>query len=338
MIELIFVLVSLYVIGAALIAASFRSQNRLRAVQNTPRSKSASAPQGLVELEGFAWPNGQCFTHYSGHQLIRYSFILQREEVRGSGKNRRREWITVFARYIGGPFFIVDATGLAEVNPQPNELSISKALTRSWRSIPENEKSFLREKVINSKISNFPPHSGLLGFFFSQKYRVVETELRCGSPAYAKGDFKSGDEHPKAISSPGLTDFKSKVFDLKNRANRNLRHILDKNQDGRISAEEAHQGYSFAAMLSQKKSAMQAAPEEQFMIYGHLSSSPNTAMLVADTHEEHLQKRLQGGKWIPLFSGAAVLALAIFATIMLFTGQIEMQPSSARNPAQQQNQ
>lgn len=46
----------LLVAGLILVVLSVLGFNRLRQARNTYRSKVKSAPQGLVEVEGYVWP------------------------------------------------------------------------------------------------------------------------------------------------------------------------------------------------------------------------------------------------------------------------------------------
>ncbi len=101
----------------------------------TPRSKTVSAPQGFVELEGFAWPIGPTVTTKTGLEAIYYSLCLQRQDTQGAGKNKKKVWVTIFTHVHAEEFLLVDATGMVKIDPRGAELELETGTTRAWNML-----------------------------------------------------------------------------------------------------------------------------------------------------------------------------------------------------------
>src|SRR5262245_60860904 len=87
-----------------------------RHIQDTPRSKVATAPQGLVEVEGFAWPESEVDKTLNGLEAVYRCLTLQRQDTEYDDGKRRKVWKTVGGYSTGRPFYVVDETGLALVD------------------------------------------------------------------------------------------------------------------------------------------------------------------------------------------------------------------------------
>jgi hypothetical protein len=148
----------------------------------------------------------------------------------------------------------------------------------------------------------------LLWGLFGGRYRIREREIFVGSPVYARGDFRSIGVPPPRKRMLGLTAFTAKVFDFENRRVRNVDRLLDRNRDGKVSAEERRRGYAMAARLARGKSSVLES-EQEFEIYGRLGSSSDHRLLVADCLESELVERLGRWTWIQLAAGAELIAL-----------------------------
>lgn len=284
-----------------------------RKIKDTPGSKIASAPQGYVEVEGFAWPVDQCSRLASGREVVHYSCMLQRKETRGSGKNRRTEWVPVWSCIQSHPFYVVDSTGLASIDLHGCKFSMDAASIRSWRSLNRAEKDRLLGLIGDERISRFPP-SEALGGLFSTPYQVIENEIFVGSPLYLQGDFRTPSAELPTVSPHGLAEFHRRVFPSDARSGRNVVVFLDKNKDGKISEKEAQAGYSLAASMALRKSATEGARE--FKIHGVMGSSEEHRLLIADAHQEHLAARLERRMLLPIV--AAVLLLGAGFWLLAF--------------------
>lgn len=316
------------IFGGGLVVRAIQKHKKLRRVEDIPLSKIASAPQGLVELQGFAWPMTQTFQGPDQVEAVYYSLVLQKEETHGYGKNRRKRWVTVFSHVHGVPFYVVDPTGLALVYPQESQMDLDQARERMWRSIPSEEQARIMEKVIHQRIPQFPPSSAFFGLF-GPRFRILESEIRVGAPVYAMGNFMTSSS-PGAIQRvklAGLTDFSSRVFDKNSRSLRNLLPILDKNKDGVIDAQEAKLGYSFAARRSRAKGAPDPG-EQEFQVFGTVGSNEHHKLLLADAHQHHLSQRMGRFLWTKFAVGCAMIAVALWYVL---SGGVE----NLRRPARQ---
>lgn len=324
----------LIITGLTLFIWAIRNHRRARKIQDTPRSKIASAPQGYAEFEGFAWPASDVFDAPGGFKAVYYSFQLQREETRGSGKNRKRVWVTVFSFAHGGHFYLVDATGLALIDWKGAALSLDSGRTQSWRSVSETEKNRILTKVMKpGAVPGFPPSTFLFGLF-SSKYRIVENKILVGSPIYACGDFRSKTAIHERITRPGLSQFCERVFDPKTRSTKDLKHLLDKNGDQKITPEEAQLGYAMAARGAWHAAETQTLEEREFELCGTISSSPEHKLLFADVHEHHFLHRLQRFFWLKFAGGAVLLSAGITLAVApeTFDGADHFEPAAAPGP------
>ena len=246
-----------YVVGAFALWISIRKHKKSRQVQDTPRSKLGSAPQGLVEIQGFAWPNGEPFLTPEGKDVVYYYFQLQRKETRGSGKNKSTVWVPVHFFAHCPPFYVVDPSGLALIHGSGCELNISSARTRGWQQLNKKVQSHIHHHIVKDAVPGFPPSRFLFGLF-STSYQIVEQEICIGSPLYASGDFRSDAEIQAKAKEPGLTLFSKTVFDEERGTIRDVNHLRDKNGDKKISETEHITCYIHAGNLARKKTIEKA--------------------------------------------------------------------------------
>lgn len=291
-----------FLVGGGLIVTAIRNHKRHRKVSDTHRSKIATAPQGFVEFEGFAWPTGETTVVQGGHEAVYYSFELQQKVSNG----KRTDWKPVYKSLHANPFFLVDATGLVRLDLTDVELNLEDSRKTLWARLDKIEKDRILNHVVKEQISGFPPSSGGVYNFFAGAFRVVETEIRVGAPIYATGNYQSITGGPQKIQQPGLRDFCQKVFEHSARRLKNVNHLLDTNRDGHVSCEEAVSGYGMAARLSRHKAQLPGSTETEFTVYGHLSSSASQQFFLASGFEEHLKGRLSLHLWLK-FGGGAVL-------------------------------
>ena len=312
--------------GGSLLYKAISNHKRLRKIVDTPRSKVASAPQGFVELEGFAWPQGETVQTLDNEEAIYYVLSVEKEQESGSGKNRKKTWVPVFNYDYVVPFYLLDATGVAIIMPQNSEIEVSDSNKRLFSKLTPDARSRVTE-MVNGTIPNFPPGTGFFGS--ANKYRVVEKKLVVGSPFYASGDFKTHSFNQLTIDD-SLATFAHKVINFEARSLKNVSKLLDRNGDGYVSAEEAYAGYTTAAKLSRLNPKPESAPLE---VFGTLDTSENHKLFFADTHQHHLVERL--GKWqtLKLTGGAALITASI--CMGLFEFGLIVNPFEAARAAEQ---
>ncbi|MGE4133038.1 MAG: hypothetical protein AB7F86_15460 [Bdellovibrionales bacterium] len=323
--------------GAVLFAKAHKRKKKARLVEDMPRSKISSAPQGLVELQGFAWPTKEGLNLPRGIRVVYFSLALQREETRGTGKSRRKEWVTIHTFSFNEPFYVLDGSGLAMVDPSHSEIEFSSNKTRNWNNISKAEQQLLCELFIPSgKVSGFPPRTGLLGIF-SNKYRIIEHEIAAGSPLYACGHFQGFDQAKEMSVPASLISFARKVVDFGAKELKNVTALLDKDGDGKVSAEEAKRGYEEAAALAwlNQKEDGDPAMKDYARVYGLMANSENHKLVISDMHEEHLVGALGRRTNLMMFGGAGLVAVGVLLILAKFIpsgGGVTSKPVAAQTP------
>ncbi len=315
-VEVIKVSVALLVIGGGLVWSAIRRQRKIREVEDLASSKVDSAAQGLTELQGFAWSKVAGPKSLEGHELVYYSFQLQKQVKEGSGKNRKTTWRTVFSRGHFQPFYLIDATGLVVVDPARGEFLIDEHKTRDWTFLSPVEKNFYLTNVVQTPVADFPPSNFLFGLF-SSKFRIVENDLKEGSPVYVKGDFRTEAEYTAKVKVSGLSKFYAQVFNEQSRSARNINVLLDTNKDGKISHREMMIAYIRFAKFARSQARLTEHLEKEFSIYGVIRSSDNHQLLFADTHQNQLIERLRRWYFLKLIIGGLLLVVALAAPFLL---------------------
>ena len=300
-------------IGFVLIWLGIRKHKKLRLVQDHPTVKIETAAQGFSEVQGFAWPTAVGPKCVKGIEMIYHSLQLQKEVTQGSGKNKKKVWITVFSAGYANPFYVMDATGLALVDPGKSELEIESETTRRWSRLQATEKNHYLTHFIKGPIPGFPP-SGFLFGLFSSPFRIVESRINMGSPVYIKGHFESPEGLQKEVMLTGLAKFATQVFDFQSRKIRQIKNLLDSNKDDNITSKEAIDGYSRLAMFAktQSESGQSPVPDKNFLVFGLFTSNQDHKLFIADCHEEHLLRKLKIQFYGYLSAGLAMCLVSVF--------------------------
>jgi len=296
-----------FAFGVILFHRAFKAHKRLRHIEDTPRSKVASAAQGMVELQGFAWPQTETIKTLNDKDAVYYEFKLQREESRGSGKNRRKVWVTILTKSHKPDLLLVDPTGTALIKSATAEMEMLKSQTRNWRRLSVKEKNYVSTNFVGDKLSGFPP-SNFLGGFFGVNYQVVESFILRGSPLYASGDFRTGINGPELVKAKGLTRFCEMIFNLEARSEKNVSSLLDKDKNGKVSHTEEIEGYTFAAETALRRTEMDSLQERDFQICGVLQKSEEHKLFIAPSSETHLIGNMKYKPALFLLGGSALIA------------------------------
>ncbi len=300
------------ILGIILIIKSLKRQRQVQEVKNQGCSKIASAPQGLNEFQGFAWPMSVGPKNYKQQELVYHSFHLQELVTSGYGKNRKSEWKTVFSRGHFNDFYLVDPTGITILSLANAEILFNSNRTRRWFTISTEEKNFCVKEVINTSVIGFPPSPFFFGIFGST-FRIVDTEVFAGSPLYAKGDFRTEGTYNDKIKLQGLTLFSNKVFNNKTRSIRNIDSLLDTDKNGKVTYQESIEGHTHYAKYARKQSALENAKiqEQEFAVFGILQTSNQHKMMLADSHQKQLLDQLKKGNILLMIAGCMLLALSL---------------------------
>lgn len=306
--------------GGYLNWSALKRMKRVRQIEDHPLSKVETAAQGLTELQGFAWTKEESPKSSNGRHLVYYGFELQKLVREGSGKNRRAQWRTVYSGGYKEPFYIVDATGLAIVDPATAELNFRNTKEKAWNALSEEVKNHYLENVIKGDVLDFPPSEFFFGLF-GHRFRILETEVNEGAPLYLQGDFRSDKDSCYKTSRPGLSEFKKRFLNGQSRKIRDVKALLDLNKDGKVSYREMIEGYTRYASFIRKKSEAEKMDEATVSVFGIVRTSENHQLLLADTHEQQLLESFGSWNLLRLTFGLIFLSSGIFG-LLLSLGQI----------------
>jgi hypothetical protein len=281
--------IALFVLGVSLILDGLRRLRVARRVEDTPRSRAVSAPQGLAELQGYGWAARAdgCVACLDGRPAIYRHFEIQRRVSSG----RSRYWQTVYEERHNPPFLLVDATAAVIVNAPEAQWEMRQQ-TIAWEQAGTEVRSRYAAQAPSGVFSTL---------------RLVERRVLQGSPVYARGSFRTPQATLAVRPSPGVSEFWIHVKRLEDPAYRAA--MLDQNRDGVVTDQEA-ESVMAAGSAVWARSAVQRAPEAQPLpmppLSGVLASDQNHVLLVADCGEDQLVKRLGHGIWMII--GGALLA------------------------------
>jgi len=324
--------------GAYMVWGALRSRKRVRQVEDTATAKAATAALGFTELEGFAWPKDSTFKSRGGNELVYYVFNLEKCVSEGTGKNKQKRWKNVFSMKHCPDIYLVDATGLVEVPLATAELEMKPGAVRDWSRLAEEEKIFFLNVIGENHIPGFPPTSSFFGLF-SSSFRVIESEIRVGSPLYVLGFLNKSavvrsapsvvnaglgfatnltGDYRQVVKKNGLTGFAKSVFNLETRSLRNLDSVIDRDGDGKKSEQELTAAYTGAAMVALRNSSKPDSIEQEFEVHGAFESTKDHELVVADTHQEQLAKRISLSTYIQLGIGLFFIAMAIYSAFQMW--------------------
>jgi hypothetical protein len=237
-----------WVITALLAAAvvglfylTFRDLRRARLIEDTPTAKVRSAPQGYVELEGWArrMEGAPVYAPLTGAPCVWYRYEVEQHASDG----KRSYWRTVESGVSEAIFHLQDDTGLCIVDPDGAD--VRPSVHHVWHgSTP--------------RPPHGPGHGGLSVFglnigalFGGGNYRYSESRIEANDPLYALGLFAAtgGDDAGASFSAD--------MSDLLSRWKRDPAMLLrefDRDGDGRIDMNEWEEARKTAerAILQQR--------------------------------------------------------------------------------------
>lgn len=275
--------------GVVLLTHSLRNFIKARKIQDTARIDIGSAPQGLVELEGYAWPKEHSMEAVCGRQAVYYAYQIDEHVKRGKNST----WETRFKFSFEHPFYVMDHSGICLVKPVEQCLELKQTTTRLSRYVTS---------VADLKTAKGP--SGML-WGSTGRYRLVEKKILVGSPVYVNGDMSSAGYADYQISG----DYK-KFLQTVTAAKKNpIFHLqkFDKNRDGKVSEDELHDGHF---ELSKQDAVSKIS--SKIKIAGVIANSDNHAMILADCHEEQLVQKYTRFNYLKMAAGIGLILLGIY--------------------------
>lgn len=292
--------------------AGFRMLRTARQIRDTPTSRIATAAQGQVEIQGFAWPAEDVIKRSNGQLCVHYWWSIERYEKQG----KKSRWVTVFTEKSRAlPFLIVDDSAAVFVDTQKSSINTASE-AKNWNSLRDHEQK-LFSSAVGSSVPGFPPLKGLFGLFM-KSYRVSEYFVPIGSPLFAYGHFESPADYPLDVESPGLHHFVARVRRLKGRGDAR-KAILDSDGDGKVSHQEMTRGYHLAA-VSSLAAKEQPSPPMTYKIQGKLTSSNEIKAKVHIGDQDHALRSLRFA-WFLLAIGGIFCVFFILQLMALARGK-----------------
>lgn len=288
---------ALILIGGTLLWTGLKNFRKSRKVQDTARIDIASAPQGLVEVEGYAWPLETPLSAVCDRQVVYYSYEVQVLVKR----NKSSSWETRYRFNHNASFYVIDQSGICIVNPTPDGMDLTEKITK-LNGYAESIES-LRSQCANT--------GGWMSQIFSGSYRLVERKLFVGSPVYVCGHLQAMTVNQTKVRG----DYKKFLAQIRSMSANPIFKMskLDKNRDGILSDDEMIEGISDVS----KETEIQSV-ENEAQIVGTIASSDVHKLIVADGHQEQYLKRLTSFNLLKIWGGVALIGIGIFVLINLF--------------------
>lgn len=298
------VFVALFCVGVFFIFDGIKRLLKKRKVQDTARHSIAHAPQGNVEIEGFAWALNEPAKNSSGELCAYYKLKLQRLEKQGKNSN----WVTRWEHSPNVAFILLDRTGALIVFDQNAEMNCHTQTT-SWSNVVSNNSVHQLVPLVEAGYG--PVSTG----FFSQSHRLVEEYITLGSPCYAQGCLISDDIKNFTAKELHIETFfeyikKRPPGDI----HQNLKFDID--GDGLVTDEEAAEALHKVAkniieMNIQPQTVHKEALPGTFKVFGKMTSTQDHPLIVAAMHEHHFIQQVGSANILRILGGALLVSAVI---------------------------
>lgn len=211
-------------LGAYGFYTGFKILRHRRLIENTPRSKIASMPLGLVEVHGKADAIYQLTAPLTQRPCVYFEILV--EEYRGG---KRKSWRKVFSTNSAAVDFLVkDETGMVTVQPQnaifyftkDDKITFQNSL---FASLSTDANQYLSSKGL--AVTSF------LGT--NRNFKITETVLPFQQDIFVLGDFTQKVSDPQSRQQELLIQ---KLREL--RKSPEIIKKYDTNKDGKLDAEE----------------------------------------------------------------------------------------------------
>lgn len=214
----------------------FQNLSRARRIRDTAVSKTASAAQGQVELEGFAWPMEQPLVSLNHIPVVYHALKLQQYKKVG----KSHQWITIWTKPCYANFYLCDETGACVVQTIDSFVTC-ESRTERLSKLTASEKHVLNN-LLDGEVGYLPTGDGLLSSLFTSGYRIIEERIPVGSFVYTMGKFNSLEGGPRILEDLRLNRLTSKLKDYRINSAR-FKAVMDSDRNGTISEEEYQRGF-----------------------------------------------------------------------------------------------
>lgn len=287
--------IALLFVGGALVVKGLMNFRKSRKIQDTARIDIASAAQGLVEIEGYAWPLEVPFAAVCGRQVVYYHYKVQQLVKRGKNSS----WETKYEFNHNASFYVIDQSGVCIVNPTQGSMDLTETITKL-----DHYAESIEALTASSRYQ-----SGWLGKLFSGSYRLVERKLLVGSPVYVCGSLQAMNMNQVKIRG----DYKKFLLQIKTMSTNPIFKMsrLDTNRDGVLSDDEM-----IAGLADISKEVALHSMESEVKVVGSIASSQSHDLIVADGHQEQYLKRLTSFNTLKIWGGVALIGAGLFFLIL----------------------
>ncbi len=298
--------------GAMLLWNSLKNKKRARRFEDVQSIHLSSAPQGHVEVSGFAWAQALDFGVES-----RGGVYVEWQLEKLVNRNKRSEWVKVAEGKRPKGFLIGDDTAAAWVDMTKGELN-SKVNHVQWKNATPEQRKIFQLWVGPLADSNFPPTDSI----FSSSYRMGIKSLPLGCPIVVQGHLTTRGATKTMNVIKGFAAFKEKYLKLK----RNIAYqssMFDVNNDGTVCEDEHRTGHTYAADSIARKHQQDIEKSgviaEEINLAGSIMSTEHESVVVANTHEKYFIGRLRNLSTLGIVGGAAMIAAGVCLLFYEFT-------------------
>jgi hypothetical protein len=281
---------------------------KARLIEDTPTSRIRSAPQGYVELGGFARApvaDPPLLAPLTQKPCVWFKYRI--EHYSSSGKNSR--WETVESGTSDNWFELDDDTARCFVDPRGAD--ITPTIRECWKGARMDRAlrhtsplDVIFGEGIGSSFGSFFNVGGL--FTRDNEYRYTEWRIHAGTWLYTLGNFEtvrgpSNAEREQEQTRALLNQWKQNRDELLGR--------FDRNGDGEIDLQEWEEARRAAARAAQIQ-VLKELPAPALTV---LCRPPNRSQpyLIATTDPEQLARRHRWHAALGLLFGTAMAVIAL---------------------------
>lgn len=288
----------LVIVGGRFIYRGLKDYKIRRQAEDTANSKIATAPQGLVEFEGQAWPVEKLIQNIDGQYVCYIELQIQRYVRRG----KNSEWETQHRVVCGESFILADKTGACLVESNSANLELQGTITRA-NKLTALQLSFIK-KLSPLAITHLNKSSRLFGFWEQESFRVIEKKIFAGGPVFVRGSLTTKGVQSEAMAAGDFVSFTKNMHKMTNKEYQ--LKMFDTNFNGSISEEELRKGMSSLASIWVRKEG--ASPTN---IVGVMNAKSSYGLFITDTHQKYLIARKVKSAPLKILGGLIFIVMAL---------------------------
>lgn len=269
-----------------------------RKVEDTARSKISAAPQGLVEVEGQAWPTAvrKCI---DGRPVCFWSIKVQEYRKRGKSSS----WETVYSYTSSEELIVLDESGACLVHPESAQLELVET-TIGRNKMSESQMNFLSEAAPLAA-RYFNVGKGFWASLSAGSVRVVEQKILAGGPIYVRGQMMTSADQSHAVAVGDVASYSGQLPKMNSETYQ--RTMFDSNRDGQLTETELMNGHAAAANTYLRKGDVQSV-----RVTGRISAHSEHGLILADIYQKYLVARATLKSYAGIWGGLALIGLGFF--------------------------